>query len=176
MLFPLAHRDLPLVLNMPDFEWWQPEMLCQNLVRPGDTQPSKNCLKWILLDHVLTSESWPWVLFAHGGCWFIWINSFDTESMKKKKQHPLLLDLSQTQCLALLLTEQNCTPTSRKKGKASYEESLDLWLLSQIKILSDSGTLPFLCEGSNHEGFVKPECFTDCTMSYYRSSSSDQKL
>lgn len=158
---------------MPNFEWWQPEMLCQNLVSPGDTQPSKNCLKWILLDLVLTSESWPWVLFAHGGCWHLdkqlwyWVH---------EKQHPPLLDLSQTQCLALLLTEQNCTPTSRKKGKTSYEESLDLWLHSQIKILSDSGTLPFLCEGSNHEGFVKPECFTDCTMSYYRSSSSDQKL
>lgn len=130
-----------------------------------DTVGSRFDIRELTLGAVCT---WRMLIYLDKQLWY-WVH-------EKKKQHPLLLDLSQTQCLALLLTEQNCTPTSRKKGKASYEESLDLWLRSQIKILSDSGTLPFLCEGSNHKGFVKPEYFTDCTMSYYRSSSSDQKL
>jgi len=41
--------------------------------------------------------------------------------------------------------------------------------------MSDSGMLPFLREDSNHEGFVKPEYFMDCTMSYYQSNSFYQK-
>lgn len=42
--------------------------------------------------------------------------------------------------------------------------------------MNDADMLPFLCEDSNHEGFVKPECFMNCKMSYYQSNSFYQKV
>lgn len=105
------------------------------------------------------------------------MNSFDTEFMKSKIPFFLQEDLSQTQCLALLLTvHQNCTCTTGKRARPFYEENLDLWLYSWIKIISDSGMLPFLSESSNHEGFVKPVCFMDCMKSCFQPNSFYQKV
>lgn len=149
----MVHRHLPLVLDMANSEWRQPEELQQwCFVNP---QPSKHRQKWMLPSQVCFDI---WELPLSAVCRWRMLTFWWTA---------LILSLWRTTSVSFYRkispkpsTEQNCTRTTGKRARPSCEENLDLWLFSQIKIMSDSGMLPFLCEDSNHEGFVKPECST----------------